>query len=149
MSRAARTALAGAVLLAGLASVPGCAPVRPPEALDELRRAIAGEPFAVARAEAPDLAAETERTLGLAEQAVSRRDRAEAERLASLAGIQSKTAFALARQAMAARRLAAARRTLAEAHEDLARYASESDDAEREISRLDELGAGTAASPCR
>jgi len=126
-----------AALVAAALLATACAAPQAPEALVELRRIAAGEPMRAAEKAAPDLAAESARSLRLAEKALSRRDAAAASRMATLGRIQAETAFAIARQQAAEARLGEAERRIALAEEDMARYRSEQADAEREIQRLE------------
>jgi hypothetical protein len=98
-------------------------------AVDELRRVLATERIDAARRAAPDLIAESARSLREAEQALAERDRGRAAWMAALGQIQVEIATAEARRLQ----------------EDIARLASASADVEAELERLEALCAASGA----
>lgn len=128
------------LLLACLAAVSACSGSRPPEPLIELRGVVESAAFESGDEAAPDVAAEAERSLAMAEQAFARGDEARARRMATLGGIQARIAMALLRQQAAGARSERARGELRGANEDVARYRSRREDADNEIRRLESIG---------
>ena len=127
------------LLLAGV-FLSACSAGPPPPVLEELRRVVESPAFEAGSEAAPDLGAEAERSLAVAEQAHARGDEARARHMATLGGIQARIASAISRQQIALEREERARRELMLVQEDIARYRSAREDAEAEAHRLEELG---------
>lgn len=147
MTRAEHDATVGVsghrvAILAALAALSSCAHPEAPAPLVELRQIVEAPSMAQGQAAAPDLVAESRRSLRLAEESLERNDAAQARWLATLGILQARIAVAVARQHAAASRREAASIALRHAEEDLARFRAQQTDAEHEIQRLEALAGG-------
>lgn len=131
--------LFGTALLLSALATSACSHQEPPEALVELRQMTSSKALMVSREAAPDLVAESQRSLQRAEEALERRDRAQARWMATLGSIQALVAVSVARQQAAEARSAEATGAIREIEEDIERYESLREDALRRIQRLEAL----------
>jgi hypothetical protein len=134
-----------AVLIAVVSSS-SCAHPEAPAPLVELRQVVDSPSVAQAQRAAPDLVAESQRSMRLAEEALQRHDVAQARWLATLGVTQARIAVAVSRQQAASSRREAASIALQRVEEDLARFRAQQTDAQNEIRRLEAQAERTPSS---